>query len=176
MNGRFSLLSIALLAFPTFDATASTVTHQIDFFVRGDDETVTASFANDFLTMEPTELWFDGFAENLEPLGNNGILANLRADGVRVTDRVRYETPPVDMVNGAVQVPIHLHVSLDNSPTQVGLRVEGLGPSDNIHVNGTLVLTNQVPEPTGWLVATITIVALLNHGRHNRQKVPQKGP
>ena len=165
MIGRFTSLWIGLLFLATGDAAAATVTHQIDFLVIGDDETVTVSFENNSPPGEPMELWFDGFAENLETVGNNGFFANLQADGARVADQLRYETPPVDLVNGAVQVPVHLHAMLEDSPSQVGLLVERLGPSDNIHVNGTLMLTNQVPEPTGWLVATITMMALLDHGR-----------
>ena len=150
-SGFTLLLATVMVGFSS-TSWAATVSEDIDLFVLGDDETVTVLFDNDFLPNEPMELWFDGFAENLDtnPLSSNGLDVELRAGGVRVTDTVRL--PPL---LPSEPVPVNLHVMLSSSPSQIGLRAEGLGCCDNIHVFGSLTRTGLVPEPSGLLLAAI---------------------
>ena len=156
MSSMFQTLTCAafLLAASVATTHSATITYDVDFMIVGDDETERHTFENPFLPDEPMDLWFEGFAENLDdgPIRSNGLIVelfNARADDVRL--------PP--LVPGE-PAPITLHASLSHSPPIIGIEAEGLGCCDNIRVSGTLTTIGVVPEPSAWTMLWTVLVIL----------------
>jgi hypothetical protein len=139
-------LTVIAGAFATFSASATTVTQQVDFLLRGDDPFQDFELTNSFLSSFPLEISFNGFGQrlNVPPYENDAVWVS--ASGGELPFEL--ETFIVPAADPPVQVPISFSRTFANALNQIHLLFEGTGPGDNIHIAGTIVQSGAVPEPS----------------------------
>jgi hypothetical protein len=156
---RVSLVLLAVVLGTAQRAAGATLTQSFDLTLVGDDPSQAITLSNPFLTDQPIEVFFQGFAENLNdaPYDDHGVL-------VEFTDRMSdfVVLPSRNPLTGPVQVPLSYHWTFGAAPSTMTIYFEGGGPADNIHFAGTLMRIGTVPEPSSAVLAVCGLLGALS--------------